>query len=154
MPRLLTDVSTKLTTSLQNLKGYSATMNKVTDEANETIRMVEQFLNEECSIGLPCSVTVSEFVDEEQNPVRNVSLEYRRINSKFRIAVVTYYPSGEEEEKPWSDCPREDKLDSYKKLPDLLIELTKKVMTTLSETQENTRMVAQIIKNLIPKKEK
>jgi hypothetical protein len=155
MPRISSadDLSTQLKTSLQNLKGYSATMNKVTDEANETIRMVEQFLNEECSIGIPCGVLLKDLVEDDGTPYRADWLEYRRINGKFRIAIATYWPDGDEGERAWSDCPREEKLESYKKLPDLLIELTKKVLATVTETRENTQMVSQVVKGLIPKKE-
>lgn len=95
---------------------------------------VEQFLNTECSIGIEASVSD----DSSENSTNYERLEYTRLGQRFRIAVVRRNENGNEEYTPWSDCPRDVKLRSFSKLPELLASIAEKVQAELAiaETAE------------------
>src|ERR1700728_1843408 len=75
----------KLTNSLVSLRTLSSRLNKATDEANEVVQAVEKFLNDECSIGIPLSITTHEDDDLDAE----IALGYARCNGRFRIVVIT-----------------------------------------------------------------
>ncbi len=117
-----------LSKSLNKLRNSSKRLNQLTDQANQTIREVETFL-EECSLGVNGSVLVSRGKEiNGDNSLRY--LEYRRVGSRYRIAIVDRvssldddFEASEQNVKPWSDASRDEKLESIKKLPDLLKEM-------------------------------
>ena len=117
-----------LSKSLNKLRHSSKRLNQLTDQANQTIREVETFLDE-CSLGITGSVLVGR--EKEINGDNYLTyLEYRRVGSRYRIAIVDRVSSlnddfepSEQNVKPWSDAPRDEKLETIKKLPDLLKEM-------------------------------
>ena len=125
--------------ALASLRTLTPRLNAVTDLANNTIRDVEKFLNDEVSAGVAAFVLV-EHLDEDGTTW--VSLEYRRVGGRFRIALVWYDCGEEKSEKAWADCGRRDKLVSFAKLPDLLTEIAKKVEAYLGATEATARTVA------------
>ena len=99
-------------TSLDALGTHAKKLNRMTDEANETVRLVEQFL-EDCSLGLVVSIHC-ESLDEgdESGPIGSTFLEYRRIpnHGKFRLAVIEKADNGTVvSARPWSKCARQRK---------------------------------------------
>ncbi|MDM4014982.1 hypothetical protein [Roseiconus lacunae] len=74
-------------------------------------------------------------------------LEYRRVGNRFRIAVVWGWENDPENEtvKPWSDCSRDDKLETLKKLPDLLVALTENVDTRITEAEATMESISAVL---------
>ena len=134
-------MSNDISASLKTLRSAASHLNKLTDQANDSVQLVEAFLSQQCRIGTHASVKVSEDVLVDQY------LEYRRIGSRYRIAVVDYYEAtGEEKETPWSDCSREVKLETIKKLPDLLAELLNNLNKETVEAEKATEIVNDVMK--------
>jgi hypothetical protein len=102
-----------LATTLEALRESSEKLNELTNKAQETVRTVEQYLAD-CSIGIS---TVN--VDEEGQRQR---LGYYRHAGVFRIMVVT-----QTKMTPWSDTPRDVRLSTIVKLPELLEAILKAV---------------------------
>ena len=111
------------------LRTASLRLNEITDKAISAVRQTEQFLNEECSIGLPVSVPAS--VNSE------IRLAYSRIGGKYRICIV----GKDENARPWADCPRDEKLKTFNALPNLLEAIaieTEKMVAAVRESVEKT----------------
>lgn len=87
--------------------------------------------------------------DEEGN-FETKTLVYGRFGPKYRLSVrhVTgdYNRVESEQSNLWANCAREDKLNAYDKLPELLDELIKRVEERLQQVEANT----QAIESLVP----
>src|SRR5947209_7055848 len=104
---------------ISSIRKLSSQFNTLSDELNKTVVSIERFLNVTCSVGIPALVLVSD------SPSRRKYLEYRRVSSKFRIAIVEVETEDpwNEAVKPWADCTRDEKLETFKKLPELLAKI-------------------------------
>jgi hypothetical protein len=133
----------KLRDAIEALRAVSPRLNSITDLANETVRDVERFLNEECSIGIPASLKIDE--DVERGIV--TFLEYRRVGPRFRIAVVVIREDGEEElfAKPWADCARDEKLKSFNFLPELLAAIAFLAHKQINPVESTTKAIAAAV---------
>jgi len=144
-------MSDNLPASLWKLRDSAAQLNQLTDQANNTVKEVENFLNRECSVGVQASVRVQEspLVDQEGEPVGTSVqfLEYRRVGGTYRIAVVwgTDLDPGDERVKAWSDCPRDEKLETIEKLPELI----EAIAAALDEKVETARRATQSVSTLL-----
>jgi hypothetical protein len=84
----------------------------------------------------------------DEEPEGWVNLEYRRLSGKFRIAVVRMrYQGGPEYDevedvRAWSECTREEKLESFEKLPELLVALAAEVEKKTVEAEKVLAAVA------------
>jgi hypothetical protein len=124
------------------LRNLSTRLNTITDRANESVREVEKFLNEECSIGIKAHIKIRDIADG----VPEANLEYRRVGSRYRIAVVEINEQGQDTKvKPWTDCSRNDKLSSFEFLPELLANIASSVEESLQEAETTARKVADAI---------
>jgi hypothetical protein len=130
--------------AIESLRSLTPRLNAATDLANKTVRDAEEFLNEECSAGIPACV---QFRSSENGP--GYFLEYKRIGQRFRIAVVQATDEGRElSVRPWSDCTRDEKLESFKKLPELLARIAKDVETMVNEAESTAKAVAASLAGL------
>jgi hypothetical protein len=117
-----------LSVAVERLRTSTQRLNAICDTAAQVIREVESFL-EESHVGVPAWVEVSR--EDEIGDGRHftiVQLSYQRHKSgKFRIVVVTTPFDAQEPEditaRPWSECTRDEKIESLGKLPDLLVKL-------------------------------
>lgn len=147
MPRV--SAQNDLRNAIDSLRNLSPRLNKITDEANDIVRDVESFLNEECSIGVTACVNVEYFGDPNEGSSGGRYLEYRRVGPRFRIAIVVADENGEDVSvKPWADSPRHEKLDSFKVLPDLIGEIAKKVEESIAAVENTTKSVASTLATL------
>jgi len=125
---------------LETIRNLSSQFNTLSNEINKTVEAVEQFLNVTCSVGIPAFVLV-----EQDDPI-STYLEYRRVGSKFRIAVVDAGPQFPNESvKPWADCARDVKTETFKKLPDLLAKISEELQTRIKEAQSTILAIKPII---------
>src|SRR5215203_6170076 len=108
---------------IDSIRKLSSQLNTLSDELGKTVASVEEFLNVTCSLGIPSSVLVEE---DDESHIR-IHLCYGRVGGKFRIAVGLVFDDGEENTKPWSDCTRDVKIATFKKLPDLLAKIAQDI---------------------------
>ena len=140
-------MSNDISASLKTLRSAASHLNKLTDQANSSVELVESFLSHECRIGAHAFVQV----DDEGGDITQY-LEYRKIGSRYRIAVVYADEAGEDVKvTPWSDCSRDDKLETIKKLPELLVELLSKLNEQAIEAEKATETVHNVVKLLTGK---
>ena len=131
--------------AVQSLRSISPRLNAITDRANETVRDVEQFLNDECSIGLP-AFTVISFDNGDEEDYAGTYLGYVRVGPKYRIAVATLdNASNIQSVKPWTDCSREEKLESFGKLPDLLARIAERAEEQIQTAEKAAKTVADTL---------
>src|SRR5436190_24368588 len=103
-----------LSVAVERLRTSTQRLNTICDGAAQLIRDVEAFL-EESHVGISAWVEVKR-LDDGHDATR-VMMSYKRHTSgKFRI-LITYVPEWAEGDddvhpRPWSECGREDKLDS------------------------------------------
>lgn len=140
-----------LSVAVERLRTSTQRLNAVSDAAAKTVRDTEAFL-EQLGVGVCASVLVKyatpSGAPDEYDEV--VSLAYARYKTaKFRI-VLTYTPAGAQRPsddtiRAWAECSRDDKLDSFEKLPDLLIELAKKVDERTAKAEQTIATVNSLI---------
>lgn len=145
-------MSDALSSAVSKLRTSSARLNQLTDDAAATVKEVEDFLGRECSIGIPSYLQIQKAAEPGDD---DVFLAYCRIGSSFRIAHVRCPYDGSENEyvKPWSDCSRDVKLETIKKLPDLLTAIAKNVDDRIEEAEKTMRSVSQVLQSLTGKED-
>ena len=154
--------------SLDELRQLAPELNKATDDAKAVVEVVEKFLNEECSLGLHCSVWLSETdvpLDEGETGTRSEQkyLAYARVEGRFRIAVeisdVTEWPDYQDPDVvrrrvhsegcvPWASCPRDLKLETFAALPELLETIAREGRMAIKRTADTSKTVEQVLEAL------
>ena len=142
-------VKRKSPTSAEELFAASARLNLLCDEAADKVKAIEVFLSTKCHLGIAAYTLVS----EGNTPLQSsLYLEYRRIGTQFRIAVVWARPDGEDEKvSPWSDCNRDDKLLTFKYIPSLLGAIAEKVHEKIDEAEEALKSADSALASFIDK---
>lgn len=100
-------MSSNFSNTLDGLRDASSQLNSLSDSLNGFVARIEAYLDE-CSVGVPVSI----------NAPGGLEVHYCRYGQKFRFVVETGATVS-----PWSDCPRETKLQAITVLPDLLATL-------------------------------
>lgn len=138
----------KPTPALVKLKQNADTLNAITDSASASVKSIEEFLSKECSIGFHSYVLVRD-ADEDSQEI--IYLEYRRIGTKYRIAIVEADVLDPERElaRAWSDCPRNLKIETIEKLPDLIDKITEQVESEIVSANDAMQTVNNVLKSLI-----
>jgi hypothetical protein len=142
--------------SIQKLRSLAPELNEAANEAVKIVQEVENLLTKELSLGIKAEVEVS-VIQISENKCEFTSLAHCRVNDKFRIAVVVErrievmddrgykdYRWKTISETPWAECPRDVKLETFQKLPELLeklVEEAKKAQHNVSETQKTLREI-------------
>lgn len=107
-------IQTSLSSALRNLRESSKSLNSLTEDATQTVRDVEGFLRDECSIGIRTSIPIG-----IKDNVR-MFMAYRKFNSQWRITLQFGADDDDPEFRPWTDCSRDNKLWSIEHLPSLI----------------------------------
>lgn len=146
-------MSKKIPQAIDELRSSSARLNKLTNEAVVVIKRVEDFLNKECSVGARASVLVSEHDHDDEQVIESQYLAYCRIGSRYRIAVVWVVSDDPDSrtEKPWSDCTRDDKIETLEKLPDLITEISKKLASKIKLAEKSLATASEVANALVGK---
>jgi hypothetical protein len=152
-------MSLDLRSSLDSLAKLSKKLNKITDDANETVRLVEQFL-EECSLGLGASARWVDTGPPDSGPTTSSTyLRYapwpEQDSRKFRILVqevaadhkVTFT-------KPWSECDRDTKLLMLHALPALLDDIVKQAQAKVEFGGSHAKAIVDAVQGVITPKPK
>jgi hypothetical protein len=138
-------MSDSLRASVERLKQSTAQLNKITDEAAQTVLAMEAFLNKECSVGIEAYVLVAS-EPLEGGVEESTVLGYQRWQGKFRITVTIGIDPEQTETKPWAEWNRETKLETVKKLPELLEKIAVAVDAHVLAAQQATETVAAALK--------
>lgn len=139
-------MSTDISASIEKVRQSTGLLNHLTDKMGAVVLEVEGFLNKECSAGIRADTTIRS-EETEYGDTWFQALSYRRVGSRYRIAVVTG-DAGDPDDwtiKPWSDCDRETKIASIAKLPALMEEIAKAVDSTVASAEENVDAALQIL---------
>ena len=75
----------QLKKSVERIRELSPQLNAATDDANRVVAAVEQFLNEDCKVGIPAGVVAVYAAEDSQDAA--MTLGYWRVQGKYRIAV-------------------------------------------------------------------
>ena len=135
-----------LSASIEKLRKSSSTLNQLSDTTNINVGYIEDALREQFKIGTSASVSAG---DDPEYDDGEIFLAYRKIGSKFRIAVIHAFPGDEDHEKPWSDCSRELKIRTIKYLPLLITELTKKIDAQIKDAELANNTAAFVLATTI-----
>ncbi len=135
---------------LDRLQTLAKSLNAVSDEISKVVQGVEAHLSDTLRIG----VTASVLIEREEDPTETVcirrELVYGRFGPKFRlyVAEITAVDGCQDqlEQTPWANCPRDMKLLSFQKLPELLDELAKQMEGLLDQADVG----CQAIQSMIP----
>ena len=142
-------MSKKMKKALAALREVSPKLNDATNAANEVVEQVEKFLNDECSIGLPCWILADKIESDEGPTIRHLWLGYDRVEGKFRIAVEQLVEHAGRQEnlgpQPWSSYPRDIKLTTLPKLPKLLEAIADEANRMASKNDETVAAVHEIL---------
>lgn len=128
-------MSDSLMGAMAKLRESAHRLNELTDRASEVIKDTEDFLNAN-NIGLTETVPIEEGGD--------ASLGVRRYSSRFRICYLTGV-GATLAVRPWSDCTREEKLDSFARLPDLILKLASRLDFDVSRAEHTVAKVTDLL---------
>lgn len=147
--------------SLNSIRTAASRLNQLTDAAQDVVARVEAFLNDECSLRIPAEVLVltgAPGVDAGEGGALTqecVMLAYCRIAGEYRLAVRideirvdeegAYERTIRQESMPWAAAPRDLKLKSFEKLPELLTEIAKEIARAVARTEATADAAKQVL---------
>lgn len=143
-------MSSSMLSSVEKLRKSVSELNKISNEAANLVASVEQFLNKECSVGIDASVLVSSepICDDPGAPNEDTYIGYHRHLGKYRITVSTCFDGEPGTSKPWSEWNREVKLETIKKLPELILEIADRVDQHIKNAKAENDKVSELLKAL------
>ena len=135
-------MSESLSKALSKVQHSATRLNQLTDQANNTVREVENFLNDKCKVGIPAYIDISKSDDLAGNIT---GLQYFEVGIRYRISIVSGPKGGSRRAKPWSDCSREEKLETIGKIPDLIAELGKRIDEKILKAEKGLDEIAEVL---------
>jgi hypothetical protein len=142
------------------LRGVVAQLNAAAAEAAAVVQAVDLFLGDELAIGVSAASRPFDTQRVQGNGdgelVLTAHLAYGRVQGKDRLHVLKathekndwnedFTKTISEDRTPWPACPREVKLQSFAKLPELLTNLANKVEEVASQTTRTIETVRALI---------
>jgi len=147
----------ELSVAIERLRTSTQRLNEICDSAAQTVRDTEAFLDD-IHAGVGAWVEVKRiYEDDEGRRYNSIGLSYGRYKTgQFRIQVTNAPDWAESDEdvtfRPWSECSRDEKLESFEKLPALLVELAKRVDKRTANAEQTVTKVNSLLQ--LPKKRK
>jgi hypothetical protein len=134
---------------LDRLQTLARSLNAASDEISKVVHGVEAHLSDTLHLG----VTASVLIEEQEDPTGTISIRrrlvYGRHGPKFRLFITeTTSVDGNRddyEETAWANCPRDMKLLSFQKLPELLDELATQMEGLLEQVDVGRRAIQSMI---------
>jgi hypothetical protein len=135
-----------LSVAFERLRTSTQRLNALTDTAAQLIRDVEGFL-EDCHVGVSATISLGYGAagPDADAPDWEDLLSYRRLGSgKFRLVLIRKFcdPSEVPSVRSWSECSRDEKIESLAKLPELLVELSNRVNEKTDKAEQVLAVVA------------
>ena len=143
-------MSDDMSERLSRIRESATLLNELCDQGAESVRALEEFLANECSVGVECQVNV--WREEEFNEYGSAyrcdycELCYGRFGTKFRVFLkwTSSDDRGDGNTKAWAECTRADKLKS---LP-LLADLVEAIERTLQDRVEKAQLAVSLVQHL------
>jgi hypothetical protein len=127
--------------AVNKLRALSPQLNAAVGEADRVVALVEQFLMQECQLGVEAEVPLK--YNEKGKPV--TLLRYAAVSGTFRIVLTNTDGETRFVTRPWIECDRDEKLVSFAALPKLLIAVAKGVEQQIASTNTTAMTVSQIL---------
>lgn len=133
----------KLQNSLKELAASADNLNTLSDQLTKQVTEVESALNK-MGIGLTASVKTETWSDERGEQYDIWRLCYEKHQSKWGLTIEHLWglegfdDSQESETWPFKDAPREHRLNSVEKIPDLIDALVAKSKDFASDISAST----------------
>jgi hypothetical protein len=142
--------SEKIQTNFQALSAVASSLNSASDEFTQVIGVLDEALKK-LNIGLTVWVIFADRGDE-QDPARYNcdQIGYFKVDGKWGIALrhIWGHEAFDEhnEDGPWlfKDAPREMRLRSVDKIPELIKSLSEEASSTTKKIQEKTKEVREL----------
>lgn len=146
----------KIQTNFQALSAVASTLNAASDEFTRVVGALDEALKK-LNIGLTVWVSFADRSPHDPSLYDVDQIGYHKVGSKWGIALRHIW--GEEqyddhhEEGPWlfSDAPREMRLRSIDKIPEVIEKLVKEASNTTKAIQEKTKEVRELAEAITPK---
>ena len=108
------------------------------------VSRVERFLNEECSIGTWAYVDRPPAKDDDRPHKMHAIIGYDRFEGQFRIVAQMKEPDEPKECRPWVNCNRETKLQTFNLLPGLLRMIAENGTALCRHIEETNKVVDEL----------
>lgn len=153
---------------LDVLRAIAPRLNQATDEATRIVLAVEDLLVKQLGIGISAESECLNYHhvvverDGEREIVAFQYLAFGRVLGSYRIHVLNReqylednsWEVRSEERTPWGSCSREEKLDAFQKLPQLLDEIINKAERLAKAADETAVKVKEFGLDISPEPER
>ncbi|MFZ0882696.1 MAG: hypothetical protein WAN14_04810 [Candidatus Acidiferrales bacterium] len=139
----------KIAVNFRELSSVASTLNTASDELTKVVTLLDEALRS-LNIGIAAWTTFTSYTSEPAEEFDYEQIGYCKVNGKWGIAIQRVwgnYNRGEDEiDGPWlfSDAPREMRLNSVDKIPELIGVLSQKASETAKKIQEKTLEVREL----------
>lgn len=134
----------------QSLSNLATSLNKASDELTKAVSILDEALKK-LNIGLTVWVDfASRAVEATEFDVDEIG--YCKVNGKWGISIQRVWGDNQRDtyggEGPWlfNDAPRELRLKSVDKIPEMIEALSKEAFSTTRKIQEKTTEVTELAK--------
>jgi hypothetical protein len=140
----------KIQTHFQALSSLAASLNKASDELTKAVSILDEALKK-LNIGLTVWVDYASRAEEAWE-YDDDQIGYCKVNGKWGIALQRIWGDNQQNtsggEGPWlfNDAPREMRLTSVDKIPEMIEALSKEAFNTTKRVQEKTCEVSELAK--------
>jgi hypothetical protein len=148
------------------LRAIAPELNKATDEANAVVRMVEDLLTTELSLGISGEhghFDVVRETDEDGRKTKTSSqLAFGRVGNSFQIHILRTVCGPDEsgdlceplatDRIPWSQCSRQTKLQAFSWMPELLSQIAERAQHLVTRAAETSKTVKDVLQAMAPSK--
>jgi uncharacterized phage infection (PIP) family protein YhgE len=139
----------KIAVNFRELSFVASTLNSASDELTKVVAILDEALRT-LNVGITAWTTFNSYASDPAEDFEYEQVGYCKINGKWGIAIQRVwgeYKRGESEtEGPWlfSDAPREMRLNSVDKIPELIGALSQRASETAKKIQEKTQEVRDL----------
>lgn len=139
----------KIQTNFQALSEIAPSINSASNELTKVVGKLDEALKK-LNVGLSDWVTFVDRLPHEDMQYDVDQIGYTKVDGKWGIALRHIWGheayDDHQEEGPWlfGDAPREMRLRSVDKIPELIGSLSKKASDTVKKIQEKTKEVSEL----------
>lgn len=139
----------KIAVNFRELSFVASTLNSASDELTTVVAVLDEALRT-LNIGITAWTTFKSYMPDSASDVDDEQVGYCKVNGKWGIAIQRVwgdYNRGDfETEGPWlfSDAPREMRLNSVDKIPELIGALSQRASETAKKIQDKTQEVREL----------
>jgi hypothetical protein len=139
----------KIAVNFRELSSVASTLNSASDELTKVVAVLDEALRS-LNIGITAWTTFTDYTTDSAEDFDYEQIGYCKVNGKWGIAIQRIwgeYNRGESEtEGPWhfGEAPREMRLNSVDKIPELIDALSQRASETAKKIQLKTQEVREL----------